>query len=127
MREVSVVLNTATLHKARGDPRARAVETNVTGTLNLLGYARAAVNRFVSHEHNQRVRGCATTTRHRARRRQSATQRLLWRDQTRSKDLCLLYSRKFGVNCTILRTSRFFPEDDDNKETRDQFHSLNTE
>ena len=42
-----------------------------------------------------------------------------------AEDLCLLYSRKFGVNCTVLRTSRFFPEDDDNKETRDQFDSLN--
>ena len=30
-----------------------------------------------------------------------------------AEGLCRLYSREHGLNCAVLRTSRFFPEDDD--------------
>ena len=133
MRNVSVVLNTATLHKPHvvtHGPYA-FVETNVTGTLNLLEAAReAAVNRFV-YTSTTSVFGDAL--------RPPTTAPTAWVTEAvepipkniygvtkrAAEDLCLLYSRKFGVNCTVLRTSRFFPDDDDNKETRDQFDSLN--
>ena len=133
MREVSVVFNTATLHKPHVVTHGPCafVETNVTGTLNLLEAAReAAVNRFV-YTSTTSVFGDAL--------RPPATEPAAWVTEAvepipkniygvtkrAAEDLCLLYSRKFGVNCAILRTSRFFPEDDDNKETRDQFDSLN--
>ena len=35
-----------------------------------------------------------------------------------AEDLCQLFYRNFGLACVILRTSRFFPEEDDNEEMR---------
>jgi len=40
--------------------------------------------------------------------------------------LCTLFNRNHGLNCIILRTSRFFPEEDDDKLKRDSFHEENT-
>jgi len=43
-----------------------------------------------------------------------------------AEDLCHLFHRKHGLNCIILRTSRFFPEDDDKKSTRENYDADNT-
>ena len=42
-----------------------------------------------------------------------------------AENLCELAHRKDGLPCIILRTSRFFPEDDDNRATRDQHENDN--
>lgn len=42
-----------------------------------------------------------------------------------AEDLCELFHRDTGVPCLILRTSRFFPEEDDNAETRTQYSDDN--
>lgn len=38
-----------------------------------------------------------------------------------AEDLCQLFHRNQGLPCLVLRTSRFFPEEDDNKKSRDAF------
>ncbi len=38
-----------------------------------------------------------------------------------AEDLCQLFHRNHGLPCLVLRTSRFFPEADDNKDARDAY------
>ena len=45
--------------------------------------------------------------------------------KTAAEDLCELFHRKLRLNCLILRTSRFFPEEDDRKETRQAYDDAN--
>lgn len=37
--------------------------------------------------------------------------------KTAAEDLCQLFHRNHGLPCIVLRTSRFFPEEDDNAHT----------
>ena len=127
------VLHAATLHKPHvgSHRRQEFVDTNVTGTLTLLEEAVAAgVGRFVF----------TSTT--------SAFGRALtpppgapagWIDETvtpvprnvygvtktAAEDLCELVHREHGLPCLILRTSRFFPEADDNDGVRAAYDDLN--
>ena len=43
-----------------------------------------------------------------------------------AEDLCELFHRDEGLACVILRTSRFFPEDDDSAATREAYVDENT-
>jgi UDP-glucose 4-epimerase len=38
-----------------------------------------------------------------------------------AEDLCQLFYRNHGLACVVLRTSRFFPEEDDNKQHRESY------
>ncbi|MBL8741531.1 MAG: NAD(P)-dependent oxidoreductase [Myxococcales bacterium] len=42
-----------------------------------------------------------------------------------AENLCELFHRNQRLNCLVLRTSRFFPEEDDLKETRDAYADSN--
>ena len=42
-----------------------------------------------------------------------------------AEDLCELYFRQYGLSCIVLRTSRFFPEDDDDMARRRDYDGLN--
>jgi nucleoside-diphosphate-sugar epimerase len=42
-----------------------------------------------------------------------------------AEDLCELFHHRFALPCLVLRTSRFFPEEDDRKETRDRYADAN--
>ena len=127
------VVHAATLHKPHvGSHGRRAfVDTNLTGTLNLLEEAVAArVGRFVF----------TSTT--------SAFGRALvpppgapaaWIDEDvvpvphnvygvtkrAAEDLCELIHRDHGLPCLVLRTSRFFPEGDDRDEIRGAYEDAN--
>ncbi len=45
--------------------------------------------------------------------------------KTAAEALCELFYRNHGLPCLILRTSRFFPEVDDRKETREAYQDGN--
>jgi NAD dependent epimerase/dehydratase family len=38
-----------------------------------------------------------------------------------AEDLCQLFHRNQGLACVVLRTSRFFPEEDDNRRVREAY------
>jgi nucleoside-diphosphate-sugar epimerase len=38
-----------------------------------------------------------------------------------AEDLCQLFYRNHGLDCIVLRTSRFFPEEDDHREMREAY------
>ncbi len=65
MSGVEVVLHTATLHKPHISTHSHQdfVDTNITGTLNLLEEAMSAgVKSFIFHEFDKRIRSRADTT-----------------------------------------------------------------
>lgn len=126
MTGVTQVLHTATLHKPHVEthPRQAFIDTNVTGTLNLLEAAAVAgVAAFVF---------TSTTSAFGAALRPPPGAPAVWVDETlapvvrniygvtktAAEDLCELMHRLTRLPVVVLRTSRFFPEDDDDPSAR---------
>jgi nucleoside-diphosphate-sugar epimerase len=133
MRGVTHVLHAATLHKPHVATHARQafVDTNVTGTLNLLEAATHAGVRAFVFTSTTSTFGDALTP--------PAGSPAMWITEevapipkniygvtkTAAEDLCRLFHRNHALPCLILRTSRFFPEADDVAERRDAFDDAN--
>lgn len=126
MAGVDAVVHTATLHKPHVATHSRQqfVETNITGTLNLLESAvDHGVSRFVF---------TSTTSAFGAALRPGAGEPAVWVDEslrgvpknvygvtkTAAEDLCQLLHRRAGLPVVVLRTSRFFREADDDPSRR---------
>jgi UDP-glucose 4-epimerase len=133
MDGADAVLHTATLHKPHVSSNARQdfVDTNVTGTLNLLEEALAAgVRAFV-------FTSSTTTFGHALTPPAGAPAAWITEDvapvpkniygvtKTAAEDLCELFHRDHGLPCVVLRTSRFFPEPDDRDDVRTAYDDLN--
>lgn len=130
---VSTIFHTATLHKPHvaTHTRQQFVDTNVTGTLNLLEEALAAkVDSFIFTSTTS-VFGDAMAP------AVGAPAAWVTEDlvpipkniygvtKTAAEDLCQLFYRNHGLPCIVLRTSRFFPEEDDFKDLRESFSDDN--
>jgi UDP-glucose 4-epimerase len=133
MAGVDAVLHSATLHKPHVGSHGRGdfVEVNITGTLNLLEEAVAAgVSRFVFTSTTSTF-GRALTP---APGDPAAwitedvapvPRNIYGVTKTAAENLCELVWRDQRLPCLILRTSRFFPEDDDRDDTRAAYDDLN--
>lgn len=133
LRGVDVVIHAATLHKPHvaTHPRAAFVETNIGGTLSLL---EAALDCGVAG-----VVYSSTTSAFGGALRPANGEPAVWVDEEinsvprniygvtkkAAEDLCELFFRSKGLPCIILRTSRFFPEADDDPELRSRYDDLN--
>lgn len=126
---IEAVIHTATLHKPHIATHSRQdfVDTNVTGTLNLLEEAcRAGVRAFVFTSTTSAF-GAALQPEDGApaawitEEVPSVPRNIYGVTKTAAEDLCQLFYRNQGLACLILRTSRFFPEEDDNRALRDSF------
>lgn len=130
---VDAVIHSATLHKPHIGSHSRQdfVDTNVSGTLTLLDEAIAAgVSRFI-YVSTTSVFGMAL--------RPGPNEPAAWVTESlvpvprniygvtklAAEDLCELAFREHGLPVLVLRTSRFFPEDDDDPERRRRFDPLN--
>lgn len=117
------VIHAAALHKpdiARY-PRRAFIDTNVTGTLNLLEEAvKQGVSRFVFTSTTSLMITQAI--------RDETAKTAVWLDETSAplkprniygvtkrsaEELCRLFHADFRLPIIVLRTARFFPEDDD--------------
>lgn len=133
MRGVEAVLHTATLHKPHVGTHSRQdfVDTNISGTLNLLEEANAAnVSAFVF---------TSTTSTFGRALVPAAGQPAAWitedvvpvpkniygATKIAAENLCELFAHNLRLPVIVLRTSRFFPEEDDHKERRDSFANAN--
>ena len=133
MAGVDAVLHTATLHKPHVATHSQQqfIDTNITGTLILLHAAVAlGISRFIF---------TSTTSAFGAALSPPVGQPAAWIDETvasvpkniygvtktAAEDLCALFAREHGLNCMVLRISRFFPEPDDSKATRNAFADTN--
>ena len=135
MRGVDVVYHTATLHKPHvaTHTRQQFVDTNITGTLNLLEEAVAQPNPPVF------IFTSTTSVFGDALEPDSASDPAVWITEDTvpiskniygvtkiaAENMCQLFHRNQGLSCIILRTSRFFPEEDDNEETRAGYSDQN--
>lgn len=129
----SAVIHAATLHKPHVATHSRQdfVDTNVTGTLNLLEEAAAARVKSFVFTSTTSAFGRALTP---APGMPAAwitedvtpvPRNIYGVTKTAAEDLCELVHRLSGLACLVLRTSRFFPEQDDNRETRDAYADAN--
>ena len=129
LRGVDAVLHTATLHKPHiaTHPRQAFIDTNVTGTLTLLEEAVAASVGSMVFTSTTSVFGHALTP--------APDAAALWIDEDvaprpkniygitklAAEQLCELFYRKHGLPCIVLRTGRFFPEEDDDRSVRETY------
>jgi UDP-glucose 4-epimerase len=133
MKGVDAVAHTATLHKPHIITHARQdfVDINVTGTLNLLEAAASeGVYSFVF---------TSTTSAFGAALTPPAGALAAWVTEdvtpvpkniygvtkTTAENLCELFQRDHGLACLVLRTSRFFPEEDDCAAIRQEYEDGN--
>lgn len=130
---VRAVLHTATLHKPHvgTHPRQAFVDTNVGGTLNLIEQSIAAgVRRFVFTSTTSTF-GRALTPPPGAPAAwidesvRPVPKNIYGATKTAAEDLCELAHRAWGLPCVVLRTSRFFPELDDDEAARAGFADAN--
>jgi nucleoside-diphosphate-sugar epimerase len=126
MRGVDAVLHTATLHKPHIVTHSRRdfVDANIVGTLNLLEAAAANGIRSFVYTSTTSVYGRALVP--------DAGAPAAWITEDvvplprniygvtkkAAEDLCELFHRKLGLPCVVLRTSRFFPDEDDDEAIR---------
>jgi nucleoside-diphosphate-sugar epimerase len=126
---VKAVFHAATLHKPHVGTHAMQdfIDTNITGTLILLEEAVAAgVAAFVFTSTTSVFGGALAP---------AAGAPALWVTEevvpspkniygvskAAAEDLCQLFHRNHGLAAIVLRTSRFFPEEDDNRTVRQAF------
>jgi UDP-glucose 4-epimerase len=130
---VDAIIHSATLHKPHVGSHGRRefVDTNVTGTLNLLEEAVAAgVERFVFTSTTSTF-GRALTPPPGAPAAwitedvAPVVRNVYGATKTAAEDLCELVHRDHGLPCLILRTSRFFPEGDDRDDVRAAYEDVN--
>jgi UDP-glucose 4-epimerase len=133
MRGIDAVLHTATLHKPHVATHTRQdfVDTNITGTLNLLEASiKNNVRAFVFTSTTSTFGDALTPPR-------GAPAAWITEDvvpipkniygatKVAAEDLCQLFYRNEKLPCLVLRTSRFFPEEDDVAERRAAFEEEN--
>ena len=133
MKGVQTVFHAATLHKPHVATHRRQdfVDTNITGTLNLLEEAAAAGVAAFIYTSTTSVFGDALIP--------PAGEPAAWVTESvtpvpkniygvtkaAAEDLCQLFARNQSLPAIVLRVSRFFPEADDNAELRDAYADAN--
>src|SRR5215471_4787081 len=133
MPGVHAVLHTATLHKPHVATHTRQdfVDTNITGTLNLLEEAAAAgVGAFIFTSTTSVFGGALVPP-------AGAPAAWITEDvvpvpkniygvtKAAAENLCELFHMTRGLPCLILRTSRFFQEPDDSMQVRQSYQDGN--
>lgn len=120
---IEAVIHSAALHKpdVARFPTSAFVDVNVSGTLNLIEAALAA-------RHDRFVFTSTTSLMISRAIREERGHAAVWLDEESgpleprniygvtkqaAEGVCRLHHLEHGLNCVVLRTSRFFPEDDD--------------
>lgn len=133
LKGCDAILHTATLHKPHVATHSKQdfVDTNILGTLALLELA-------VEHGIGTLI-FTSTTSAFGDTLTPPPGAPAAWIDETAparpkniygvtktaAEDLCALFARNHGLNVIVLRTSRFFPEEDDSPSARASFGDTN--
>jgi UDP-glucose 4-epimerase len=133
MSGVQSVFHAATLHKPHVATHSRQefIDTNVTGTLNLLEEAAAAGVESFIYTSTTSVFGDALVPPLVApaawitEEVRPVPRNIYGVTKAAAEDLCELFFRNQGLACIVLRTSRFFPEEDDNRKVRQEYSGAN--
>jgi nucleoside-diphosphate-sugar epimerase len=133
VRGAEAVIHAATLHKPHLATHARQdfIDTNITGTLHLLEEAVAAgVAAFVFTSTTSAFGRALTPppgvpAAWVTEEVRPAPKNIYGVTKTAAEDLCELFHRLHGLACLVLRTSRFFPEADDDPIVRKDYADEN--
>jgi nucleoside-diphosphate-sugar epimerase len=133
MAGVALVYHPATLHKPHVGTHSRQdfVDTNITGTLNLLEEATATGVRAFVYTSTTSVFGDALIPPAGAPAAwvtedvRPVPKNIYGVTKGAAEDLCQLFHRNQGLPVIVLRTSRFFPEPDDDPVQRAAFQEDN--
>jgi UDP-glucose 4-epimerase len=133
MRQAHCVVHAATLHKPHVVTHSWQdfIDTNVTGTLKLLETAVAAGVRSFVYVSTTSTFGAAVN--HDASAPATwVTEEVTPRPKSiygvtklMAENLCELAHRKRGLPVVVLRTARFFPEEDDDPRARSEYRTAN--
>lgn len=133
MTRVTTVMHAATLHKPHVATHSRQdfVDVNITGTLNLLEEAAAAGVKAFVYTSTTSVFGDALVPppgEPAAWITEDVTavpKNIYGVTKAAAEDLCQLFARNHSLRTIVLRTSRFFPEEDDNRAVREVYADAN--
>jgi UDP-glucose 4-epimerase len=133
MQGVTAVVHAATLHKPHVATHSKSafVDTNVGGTLALLeGAVEQGVGCFIftsttsAFGHSLRpLEGAPAVWVNESLK--PSPRNIYGVTKIAAEDVCQLIHRQSGLPCLVLRTSRFFPEEDDDKRIRDGYEDAN--
>lgn len=134
MSGVQTVFHAAALHKPHLATRSRQdfIDTNITGTLNLLEEAAAAGVASFVYTSTTSVFGDALIpppgepaawVTEEAR---PIPKNIYGVTKAAAEDLCQLFHRNQKLACIVLRTARFFPEEDDDATIREVYADENS-
>lgn len=135
VKGVRAVIHAATLHKPHVATHGYTefVETNITGTLNLLeAAAEAGVGAFVFTSTTSAFGSALTPApgEPAAWITEEVTpipRNIYGVSKVAAEGLCELFARRHGLPAVILRTSRFFPEADDDADIRGRYETANAQ
>src|SRR6478672_11506370 len=129
LKGVDAIIHAATLHKPHVATHSRQdfIDTNITGTLTLLEEAvSAGVASFIFTSTTSAF-GAALTPAPSAPAAwvtedvRPVPRNIYGVTKTAAEDLCELFHRSHKLPCLVLRTSRFFPEEDDHRAIRQAY------
>jgi UDP-glucose 4-epimerase len=133
IRGVDAVIHAATLHKPHIATHSRQdfVDTNVTGTRNLLEEALSAGITSFIYTSTTSAFGRALMPPEGApaawitEEVAPVPKNIYGATKVAAESLCELFHHKTRLPCLVLRTSRFFPEEDDDESARQSFDDAN--
>lgn len=133
MKGITSVIHTATLHKPHIATHTNQdfIDTNITGTYNLLDQAaRFNVESFIFTSTTSAFGDILVPAEGSpaiwvTEETKSIPKNIYGVTKSAAEDLCRLFYRNHNLPCLILKTSRFFPEEDDNKTNRDAYTNDN--
>ena len=133
MNDIDAVIHTATLHKPHVAVKSyqNFIDTNISGTLNLLEEAiRRKIKAFIYTSTTSTFGDALTPAENEpaiwiTEETKTIPKNIYGVTKTAAEDLCQLFYRNHKLPCLILKTSRFFPEEDDRKFVRDQYEDDN--
>ena len=133
MQGIEVIFHAATLHKPhiKTHTRQDLIDTNITGTVNLLEEAvKAKVKSFIftsttSTFGDAMAPGTEEPAVWVTEELTPVPKNIYGATKTAAEDLCQVFYRNHQLPCVILRTSRFFPEEDDNPRMRATYQDAN--
>jgi UDP-glucose 4-epimerase len=130
---IDAVIHTATLHKPHVATHSNQefIDTNLAGTLNLLEQAtKQSIKAFVYTSTTSTFGDMLTPEKTEpaiwvTEETRAIPKNIYGVTKTAAEDLCQLFYRNYNLNCIILKASRFFPEEDDNKVIRELYEDEN--
>ena len=133
VKKVDFIVHTATLHKPHVATHSNRdfVDVNITGTLTLLEAARKANIKGFIYISTTSTFGDTLTPKPDepaiwiTEKTIGVPKNIYGVTKSAAEDLCQIFYRNHKLPCLVLKTSRFFPEEDDNKLIRENYEDLN--